>query len=139
MPIIRGLVRSLPIEEIGWLTAMNREWAPILRGLVIAVNRRMGVFRTLSEDTTLALDDQYLFVNATASVTLTLPPAADSCMRITVKRLSASHNVVVSPPSGEELEGAEASITLSNQYDASDFISDGTAWWRIGCCIATEV
>ena len=132
MPIIRGLVRSLPIEEIAFLTVLNREWGPILRALVLSVNRRMGMVRTLGEDTTLSLDDQVLLVNASAQVTLTLPSAADSNMRITVKRLSASDNVLVGPPSGQTLEGVSTAITLSSQYDSLDVVPDGaSAWWRV--------
>lgn len=132
MPLIRGAVRALSVGKQDFLTVLNREWSAVLGRILETVNLRMGFVRSVTADYTALLDDQYILVTAGAVVTVTLPSASVGKMRLTVKRLSASHNVLISPDTGDRLEGTSGSITLSAQYDALDVVSDGaTDWWLV--------
>ena len=114
-----------------FLTVLNREWTVVLKRMIELVNARMGVLTTVTDDYTVTVDDQYVVVNASAIVTVTLPAAATSDMRITIKRLSASHAVKYQPASGDTLDGGSGSKSLASQYDAADVVSDGGTEWHI--------
>lgn len=85
-----------------------------------------------SETATATLPDvahQVVLADATSGVvTLTLP-AQVAGRTVTVKKVDATANVVISPASGN-VDGA-ASKTLTTQYEVARLISDGTNWWLI--------
>lgn len=90
-------------------------------------------FRNITANATAAADD-YIFVDSTSgAITITLPaPVASGYVRI--KRLNPAGNgvQVVPPAGGSYIDGvAVGSHTLNNQYEAQDFLSDGTNWYRV--------
>ncbi len=90
-------------------------------------------FRNITANATAAASD-YIFVDSTSgAITITLPtPAASAVVRI--KRLNPAGNgvQVVPPAGGSFIDGvAVGSHTLNNQYEAQDFLSNGTNWYRV--------
>lgn len=90
-------------------------------------------FRNVTANAT-AVDGDYIFVDSTSgAVTITLPtPAASAYVR--VKRLNTAGNgvQVVAPAGGSYIDGVSVgSHTLNNQFEAQDFLSNGTNWYRV--------
>ena len=131
MPLIRGLVRQLALDAKDQLTALNREWTPLLKGTVEAVNRRMGFTRSVTANYTAVQDDQVVLADATSgAITVTLPDAATSRMRITVKKIDSSANAVtVAPATGDTLYGGN--ISLGDDGDAADVAPSGSTWYQL--------
>jgi hypothetical protein len=87
-------------------------------------------FRSVTADTT-AADHEYLLVDASSGgVNVTLPaPSAGATIR--VKRLNSGANGVQILPASGQIDGSGVgSHVLSNQWDAIEFVSDGTNWYR---------
>ncbi len=82
-----------------------------------------SVAASYTEDT--AYGDIIVAVTVTGQ-TVTLPPAADSHGRITVKLMVAG-TVTVDGSGAETIDGA-ATIAVTVQYEAVTVISDGTQW-----------
>lgn len=90
-------------------------------------------FRNVTANANAAAGD-YIFVDSTSgAITITLPtPVASGYVRI--KRLNPAGNgvQVVPPAGGSYIDGvAVGSHTLNNQYEAQDFLSNGTNWYRV--------
>lgn len=87
--------------------------------------------RTITADETLLQEDANVLVDASGGpVTVTLFGAALALGDITVKKIDASANVVdVEPASGEDLNGGPGAVSLTTQYEARTFVSDGTEWY----------
>ncbi len=89
----------------------------------IEVTSQTGAF-TMGDADLLALVDA-----TSAPVTVTLPPAGGCEGRVAVvKKTDASSNAaVVSPISGETIDGQTA-YNIGQQYGSLSVISDGTSW-----------
>lgn len=131
MPTIRGVIRSLSATREDMLTVINREWTPILRQVVRQLNGRFGTVRTVTSDYTCATDDQVILADSPAGLTVTLPAADSSNMRISVKSLDGTSVVNVAPAAGDTLEGMAMAYSLAGTNDAIDVVSDGDAAWHI--------
>jgi len=76
-----------------------------------------------------ASDGDVVLVDASGgAVTITLP-SPSSGARVRVKKTDSSANAVtVSPSASETIDGA-SSHTISDQYEAYEYVSDGTNWY----------
>ncbi|QQS19263.1 hypothetical protein IPL68_03430 [Candidatus Saccharibacteria bacterium] len=87
-------------------------------------------FRSISADDT-AADGDYMLVDTSGSgVTVTLPaPVSGAAVR--VKRMTAGSNSVQIVPQSGLIDGSGVgSHVLGNQWDAMEFVSNGTNWYR---------
>lgn len=91
--------------------------------------------QTISASTT-TLDETYSVILADTSsnsVELDLPAAANSTgIQYTIKKISASNNLVIDPNGSENIEGGSTSITISTNNVAVTIACNGTAWYIIG-------
>ena len=88
-------------------------------------------FSTVTANTT-AADNTYVLADASSTgITVTLPVASNGA-KVRVKRMSSGANSVQIVPQGPALiDGSGVgSHVLGNQWDAIEFVSDGTNWYR---------
>ena len=90
-------------------------------------------FRNITANATAANND-YIFVTdvSAGAVTITLPAVVASGY-VRIKRLAAAGNSVqVVAPAGAYIDGSTVgSHTINSQYEAQDFLSNGTNWYRV--------
>lgn len=83
--------------------------------------------------TSTTLDDSYGVVlcnNTSGSITISLPPAADSNgMTFIIKKIG-TQNVVIDPFSTELIDGA-GNVTITTAYDSRHVICNGVSWYII--------
>jgi hypothetical protein len=81
--------------------------------------------------TTTASAGEYILANgATSGFTVTLPTAQTNGTFISVKKTDATVNAILVVAAGGQIEG-NASIVLNQQWESMDFITDGSAWYRV--------
>ena len=93
-------------------------------------------FREITESTTATANDRVIGVKTTtaeASVTINLPPAATvrTGFVLIVKDTeggAATYNIVIDA-SGEETIDGEATFTVSTNYAAINFVTNGSNWF----------
>lgn len=90
--------------------------------------------QTISTSQTLVLTythTAFIVDTSAGSVTLTLPPAADSVgVVFDVKKVSSSHTVTLDAD-GSELIDSATTLSWSTQHQSYRLVSDGTQWWVI--------
>lgn len=91
---------------------LNRELIPVVSQLRAIVNRRFGRDVEVSSDYEVQLRDETLFINATTTLTITLP-AAESWRRTLYLVLIDGSSYTLAPASGELLDGASGSTVIS--------------------------
>lgn len=89
--------------------------------------------RAVTTSTSATTDDYLILANATsASITVTLPVAADSDGTvIVVKKTDSSSNTVVVDGNGSETIDGATTQTLTSQYDSISVACDGAVWWIV--------
>lgn len=95
----------------------------------------------ISSDTTLTEDENFILGDSTSGdLTLTLPSVATfSNKKYAVKKIDSSSNSVII--SSTDLIDDDSSVTLSNQWDYIEIITDGNTWFiseSIGGASATD-
>lgn len=87
--------------------------------------------KTVSENTTLEINDFTILVDSSGgNVIVTLPSAASAENKIyNIKRISVGNDVTVDSGT-DNIDGMPDSIIVS-QYDSISIQSDGTQWWII--------
>lgn len=76
-------------------------------------------------------DDILLVDTTSGSVTLTLPPAANSRGQwFEVKKLVAANTITLDGYLSETIDGS-ATLAWTAQYQAYTVYSDGTEWWVV--------
>jgi hypothetical protein len=104
-----------------WTSAWS-EWLSQLARLVTFASF-WGV-RTETSAYTVQRGDSVILVNG--NVTITLPAAFPTWeKRITVKKINGGGGTTTVSPTGFTIDGA-ASWTTTTQYEAADFVGDGT-------------
>lgn len=99
----------------------------------IARSAREEVTATASAAATLAVTVLNKIVpvsgSAGGSTTITLPAAATAGagFRFTAWKTDNTNNVIIEPDGSETVNGA-ANYTLATQYEAAQFVTDGTSW-----------
>jgi hypothetical protein len=118
--------RSLPDQPEEMKDFLGRELNVIDRAIKSA---KLTPVRSIARDFTLTLDDDALFVDATAgAVTITLPDVRRaSARRFYVKKTDGSANAVT-VGSSALIDGA-ATFPLTVQYQSVTVLSDGATWW----------
>jgi len=88
-------------------------------------------FRNITATTTAANYD-FIFADSTSgAITVTLPSASANAF-VRVKRMNVAGNGVQVVAASGYIDGSGVgSVTVNNQYESQDFISDGTNWYRI--------
>jgi hypothetical protein len=87
--------------------------------------------KTVQENTNITLNDEVIFVNATTTVTLTLPNVKDAQNKLfTVKNVGTG--TVRIQPSGSETIDGQSYLTLNIKNQTVTVISDGSNWYIIG-------
>lgn len=118
-----------PFNKVETLdTYLGRELGIVERAIRDS-RRRMQ--RAVSADLTLTAQDEIVYVDASAgAVTITLPDVRRFWgYEFIVKKVDASINAVtVSSP--VNIDGA-TTYPITVQYEAHDFVSDGTQWWVV--------
>ena len=131
MALIRSKIRQLPVTKEDLLTVLNREWKVVLSAAEQLLNARMGTVVSVSADYIVQAGDQVVLVDSSAgSVTVTLPSAADTQMRLAVKKVAASNTVSIQAGSGDTLY--DGSATLSADKEVAEYVAGDTVWYRIG-------
>ena len=78
------------------------------------------------------LEGVILVNDGSGGATMTLPTAVgNEGMRILIKKIGDTANVVLDPVNGETIDGA-GDVTLGTQYDFKEIVSDGSNWYIIG-------
>ena len=95
----------------------------------------------ISSDTTLTEDENFILGDSTSGdLTLTLPSVSTfSNKKYSIKKIDSSSNSVIL--SSTDLIDGDSSVTLSNQWDYIEIITDGTTWFiseSIGGASATD-
>ena len=118
--------RSLPPDAEQLPDFLGRELNVIDRAIKSA---KLTPIRSVSGDFTVTLDDDAVFVDATAgAITITLPDVRRaSARRFYVKKVDASANVAT-VTSSALIDGA-ATFLLNVQYESVTVVSDGATWW----------
>lgn len=96
------------------------------------INDQKNTVVTTATSMRATVGDFVILADSSASVvTVTLPPPADAIYkRFDVKKLDGTANVVVIAPESGNVDGS-ASKSLSVQYQALTFVSDGVGYWVI--------
>lgn len=84
-------------------------------------------------DYTAQLTDDVILITATGR-TVTLPTAVGNAGKRYVVKVTAPGSATVAAKAGELIENS-AFITLINQNDGIECVSDGSAWWIIGAAM----
>jgi len=128
MAIIEKQIRERTVEKDGLLTAINREFTPLLRELVREVNRVGGNVTTISADYDVLTSDRVILCTDTA-LDITLPYAENfkNQFLLVKKGGAAAVNVILNAQTGETIDGA-ATQTLVQTYGYMELISDGVVW-----------
>ena len=104
------------------------------RRIITQVNRTAQRTITVTADHT-AAEDLVLADATSGNVTVTLPKVATWVDKtICVKRTDGSANTVtIAPASGDGsiLDGFAPTASVTGQYDAWTFMSDGANWWIV--------
>jgi hypothetical protein len=100
---------------------------------LVAYARRFTVVTKTAAYTALVTDDLIRADATTAAFTITLPTAASAFSNgegevITVKKIDATANVVTVQGNGAELIDDANTASISSQYSAASFVSNGTSW-----------
>ena len=85
---------------------------------------------TITATTYTAASEHVILVDddtAGSTVTITLPPAANSNRIYHIKKLGTTANVDIDGDAAETIDGLTVQ-TLSSQYDSLMVVSDGTEW-----------
>ena len=131
MALIRSKIRQLPVTKEDLLTVLNREWKVVLSAAEQLLNARMGTVASVSADYTVQAGDQVVLVDSSAgSVAITLPSAADTQMRLAVKKVAAANTVSIQASPGDTVYDGPA--TLSADKEVAEYVAGGTTWYRIG-------
>ena len=92
----------------------------------------LKIFNTVAKTAnyTAVIEDDVILVDATSgAVTISLFTAVGNLGRqITVKKVDSSGNAVITDPFGSETIDGEDSATISIQFTALTYNSDGTNW-----------
>jgi len=79
-----------------------------------------------------ASSNECVLANAEAGpITITLPTPSNGA-RVRVKKIDSSTNTVTVSPSGTEKIDGGSSHTISQQYEAYEYVSNGTDWYVFG-------
>lgn len=118
--------RSLPMKPEQLPDFLGRELNIVDRAIKSA---NLTPIRAVSGDFTVTLDDDAVFVDATAgAIAITLPDVRRaSARRFYVKKTDASANAVT-VGSSANIDGA-ATYALTVQYQSVTVLSDGATWW----------
>jgi hypothetical protein len=118
--------RALPSDKEEMPDFLGRELHVIDRAIKSA---KLTPLRAIARDFTVTLDDDAVFVDATAgALSITLPDVRRaSARRFYVKKTDASANVVT-VGSGALIYGA-STYPLTVQYQSVTVLSDGATWW----------
>lgn len=120
-------VARLAVGTNGYVLSANSAQATGLEWVPVTVTP--GAVSTKTANYTATSADAVVLADSTsATFTVTLPAVA-SGRQLIVKHIGAVNNVTVAPASGL-IDGA-ATDTLTVQYQARTYISDGTNWWRV--------
>jgi hypothetical protein len=82
---------------------------------------------TVTEDYTFLATDQFVAVNSTMPVTLTLPDATVNAGKIYVVHMISTGVVTVAPPMGQTISGS-SNLIISHQWDSASLIASGGNW-----------
>lgn len=126
---IQPQVRQGGVEERDLLEVINREFVPLMRLMRDGINSRHGAVRLVSSSREVALDEEVLFVDASAgAVDLTLPaPLLWTRHLLVVKVDDTSNAITLTPASG--LINSAASYSTSGPARITSVASDGTGYW----------
>jgi len=88
-------------------------------------------FRSITASAT-AADADFIFADSTSgAITITLPTASANAF-VRVKRMNTAGNGVQVVAASGYIDGSGVgSVTVNNQYESQDFLSDGTNWYRV--------
>jgi len=87
--------------------------------------------RTVTASYTISQSDNVILADATGgAITLTLPPAINKNMFRVIKIDSSGNAVTITAQGSDTINGA-ATLSLTVQYDATQFSSDGTTLWEV--------
>jgi hypothetical protein len=88
-------------------------------------------FRGITTTDSFGDTDETIVVTGASSFALTLPAVADSNEgRVCRVKNNGTGTVTITPTGGDTIDGAATKVS-STQYDAFEFISDGTSNWQI--------
>jgi hypothetical protein len=96
-----------------------------------------GCVSTITNNYTVGVHDQTLFVDTTSGViTITLPFAREGSTNnvptpsreLVIRRIAGSNNITVTPQSGEKINGSASSLIISDGT-ANRIKSDTANWW----------
>lgn len=125
--VIQAVRRRAVETADALLEAFNREVIPVLGAVRDMVVDRNGRIVSVSADYTFLAGDQIVRADATDGV-VTVTLTADTQMRRTVQKTDSSGNAVtVKPPSTDYTIHGSASVSLSGQWAAADFVFDEDA------------
>lgn len=89
--------------------------------------------RTVTSDTTLNEDDNFVYVDASGgNITITLPPVSAGIIAgqvIHIKRIDDSANTVTIDGDGAEVIDGQSTQTIASQYTSIMLHSNGTEWF----------
>lgn len=123
--------QDVATDEPGKLSYyVNRLLNPLVRLLLVTVNRLTGTVTTVTEDTTLDGSEGLVLVDATSGpVTITLSAPTQLFHAVAVQKADATANVVtVASPVGSTMNGA-GSVSLVAQWDRTAVFADDSDFY----------
>jgi hypothetical protein len=127
-----GLACALgEIRLTGLYTAANIA-ATHPTGIRVIDGQKAQPIAAITADHTATIAEDTFLVDATAgNVTVTLPSAANTALRYTVKKADASaHTVTIAAAAGQTIDGA-ASIAITARWTALTLIPSGGGWYVV--------
>lgn len=110
----------------------------VLRQIVVDLNLNFGQLavdvQPLSASRVVELNAQhslFLVMTTAASVTLTLPPAAEVAGKmLTAKKLAAANTLTLDADGSETIDGS-LTLAMTTQWDRRTLYTDGVSWYVI--------
>ena len=91
---------------------------------VFSVNSNSGTFTAAAQET-------YIVDTSGAAATITLPAAAtDTFVRIKDNGNANTNNITVQTPGAETIDG-QATDVIDSDFEAVNYVSDGTNWYKL--------
>lgn len=110
---------------------VNFSLQQIINAVIAEVSEAAIVATEVTADYTQTVNDEYIFVDASAGsdITITTIPAIEGRTVTVIKTSATGGDVIIQPPSGNIQNNTSLTIAGNAQVGSIQAISTSTAWW----------